>query len=69
MRDVFPSLKSNTEAEGHRKTRDEVPFARESRMAFCSLPRSSDLSRPRKELYRELVVGSVSDPLMEWLGW
>ena len=24
---------------------------------------------PRKELYRELVVGSASDPLNEWRGW
>ena len=30
---------------------------------------SSDLSRPRKELYRELVVGSASDPLSERHGW
>ena len=30
---------------------------------------SCDLSRLRKELYRELVVGSASDPLSERRGW
>ena len=30
---------------------------------------SSDRSRPRKELYWELVVGSASDPLRERRGW
>ena len=38
-------------------------------MALHRLPRSSDLSQPRKELNRELVVGSTSDPLVERLGW
>ena len=32
-----------------------------------NLPGSSDLSRSRKELYRVLVVGSISDPLVERL--
>ena len=49
--------------EGRRRSRDEAPFARECRMALCRLPGSSDLSRPRKELYRELLVGSASDTL------
>ena len=30
---------------------------------------SNDLSRPQKELYRELVVGSASDLLSERRGW
>ena len=30
---------------------------------------SSDRSRPRKELYWELEVGSASEPLVERLGW
>ena len=38
-------------------------------VALHNLPGSSGLLRPQKELYRELVVGSVSDPLSEWCGW
>ena len=38
-------------------------------MALRNLPWSGNLSRPRKELYRELVVASTSDPLVEQLGW
>ena len=34
----------------------------------CNLPGSRNLSRFRKKLYRELVVGSASDSLEEWLG-
>ena len=34
-----------------------------------NLPRSSDFSRSRKELYSGLVVGSASYPLVERLGW
>ena len=67
MRAVFPRLKSNPKAEVHRNPRDEVSFARECRMPFRNIPVSSDLSRPRKELYRELMMGSASDPLMEQL--
>ena len=37
-------------------------------MVVHNLLRSSNLSRPRKELYRELVVGSASDPLSKWRG-
>ena len=44
-------------------------FVREYRTALRNLLGSSDLSRPRKELYRELVVGSASDPLSERRGW
>ena len=69
VRVVFPRLKSNPEAEGHRRPRDETPFASECCITLHRLPGSKDLSRPRKELYRELVVGSASDPLVERLGW
>ena len=44
-------------------------FVREFRTALRNLLGSSDLSRPRKELYRELVVGSASAPLGERWGW
>ena len=37
-------------------------------MALRNLPGSSDLSWPRKALYRELVVDSASDPLSERCG-
>ena len=64
MRDAFPCPK----AEGHRQSRGKAPFARECRKAIRNLPGFSDLSRPRKEVYRELVVGSASDPLVKRLG-
>ena len=66
---VFPRLNSNPEAKGHCKPRDEAPFAHECRLDLCKLPGSSDFSWHRKELYWELVVGSASDPLVEWLRW
>ena len=69
MKDVFPRLKSNPKAEDCRRLKDEVLFARECREALRKLPGSSDLSRSRKELYRDLVVGSTSDPLVERLRW
>ena len=69
VRDVFPHLRSNPNAEGRRMPRDETRFSIECRKALCSLPRSSDLSWPRKKLYRGLVEGSVSDPLEKRLGW
>ena len=52
-----------------RKLMGETPFVRECRAALHNLPRSSDLSQPRKALYRELVVGSALDPLREQWGW
>ena len=69
IRDIFPRLEFNPKTEGRRRTRDEAPFARECREALHNLLGSSDLSRSRKELYQELVVGSASDPLVELLGW
>ena len=64
----FPRL--NPKADGRRRPRDEPPFVIECRRALRNLPRSSDLSRSRKELYRGLVVGSASDPLVaRRLGW
>ena len=47
----------------------ETLFVRECRTALRNLLGTSDLSRPRKELYRELVVGSASDPLSKRRGW
>ena len=69
MRVTFPRLRSNPRAEGRRRPRDEAPFVSECHKALRNLPRSSDLSRPHKELYRGLVVGSASDPLVKRLGW
>ena len=66
---TFPRLKSDPKAEGRRRPLGETLFVRECRTALRNLLGSSDLSRPRKELYRELVVGSASDPLSEWRGW
>ena len=57
VRDVFPCLKSNPKAKGHHRARDEALFICECCMAVRNLSGSSDLSRPQKELYRELVGG------------
>ena len=64
---TFPRLKSDPKAEGRRKPLGEALFVRECRRALRNLLGFSDLSRPGKELYRELVVGSASDPLSERL--
>ena len=69
VRAVFLRLKSNTKADGRRRPRDEVPFSCECREVPRKLPGSSNLFRFRKELHRELVVGSASDPMMERLCW
>ena len=66
---TFPRFQSDPKAEGRRKPLGEALFVRECRKALRNLLGSSDLSRPRKELYRELVVGSASDPLSERWGW
>ena len=66
---TFPRLKSDPKAEGRRRPLGEALFVRECRKALRNLLGSSDLSWPRKELYRELVVGSASDPLSERRGW
>ena len=63
---TFPRLQSDPKAEGRRKPLGETLFVRECRTALLG---SGDLSRPRKELYRELVVGSASDPLSKRHGW
>ena len=62
---TFPCLKSDPKAEGQRRSLGETLFVRECRNALRNLLRSSDFSWPRKELYRELVVGSASYPLSE----
>ena len=66
---TFPCLKSDLKAEGRRRPMGEALFVRECRKALRNLLGFSDLSRPRKELYRELVVGSASGPLRERRGW
>ena len=58
---TFPRLQSDSKAEGPRKPLGEALFVRECRKALRNLLGSSDLSWPRKELYRELVVGFASD--------
>ena len=55
--------------QGRRRPIGETPFVHECRKALRKLPGSSDLSRPWKELHRELVVGPASDPLNEQYGW
>ena len=55
--ETFPRLQSDPKAEGRRKPIGETPFVHECRAALRNLLGSSDLSRPLKELYRELVVG------------
>ena len=69
VRVAFPDLGLYPSAEGRCRPRDEPPFVIECRRALRNLPRSSDLSWTRKELYRGLVVGSATDPLVERLGW
>ena len=66
---TFSRLKSDPKAESRHKPKDEAPFVRECRMALRNLSRSSDLSRPRKELYLKLVVGFASDPVSERRDW
>ena len=56
---TFPRFKSNPKAEGRRRPLGEALFVRECRKALRNLLGSSDLSRPRKELYRELVAGPL----------
>ena len=69
VRVAFPRLRLNPKAEGHCRPRNGTPYVSECRRALRNLPRSSDLSRSRKELYRGLVLGSASDPLVKLLGW
>ena len=66
---TFPRLNSEPKAEGRRRPLGEALFVRECRKALRNLLGSCDFSWPRKELYRELVAGSASDPLSERHGW
>ena len=65
---TFPRLQSDPKAEGQPKPMGETPFVCKCRETLRNFPGPSDLSRPRKELYRELVVDSASDPLSERCG-
>ena len=67
--DAFPRLNSNPKAEGRRMIKGEVPFVLEWRKDLRNLLGFSDLSRSQNVLYRDLVVGSASDFLVETLGW
>ena len=60
-KDTFPRLKTDPKAEGRRKLESEAPFVCECRTALRDLP------RPRKELYRKLLVGFASDNLVDRL--
>ena len=66
---TFPRLQSDPKAEGRRKPMGKALLVCESRTAVRNFLGSSDLSRPLIELYRELVVGSASDPLSKRRGW
>ena len=66
---TFPHLQSDQKAEGRRRPIGEALFVCECRTALRNFLGSSDLSRPRKELYRELVVDSASNSLRERRGW
>ena len=66
---TFPRIQSDPKAEGRRKPLGGTRFVRECQKALRNLLGSSDLLRPRRKLYQELVVGSASDPLSERRGW
>ena len=65
----FPHLNSNPKAKGWHRPMSETPFVHECCKALRKPPRSSDLSWPQKELYRELEMGSISEALSEWCSW
>ena len=69
VRNIFPRLKSNPKAEACCKFGKKTLFVCKCHRALYKLPRSSDLSQSRKELYWELVAGSTADPQKKWLGW
>jgi len=60
FRDIFPDLLRRSRCSG-----GETQFLSECRVALRRLPESSDVSWPRRALYRALVEGSGSDPLVE----
>ena len=66
---TFPRLKSDPKTYVNLQPLGEALIVHECQTALRNLPGSSDLSRPRKELYQELVVGSTLDPLSEQHGW
>ena len=66
---TFPHLKSDLKAKGRRKPLGEALFVHVCWTVVRNLLGSRDLSWPRKELYRELVVVSTSEPLSEQRDW
>ena len=69
VRNVFLYLKSNPKADARRRPGKDTPIVRECCRDLHKLLRSNELSQSRKELYRELVAGSASDPLEKRFGW
>ena len=61
VRALFPRLDYLPGVESRRRPRSESKFHRECRLALARMPRSSDLSTPRRTLYQGLVEGSVKD--------
>ena len=55
MRETFLCLESSPKAESRRQPRNEALFTCDCHKTLRSIPGYSDLSRSRKELYRELV--------------
>ena len=68
VNNAFPRLWESHEAEAKRRPHGESRFLSECRWALRKLPEFSDCSWPRRALYREIVEGAESDPLVERLG-
>ena len=66
--DTFPRFKSDTKAECQRKGAKDRFFAN-AVSPFATLLGPVTFFLSQKELHREIVVGSTSDPLVNWLGW
>ena len=62
---AFLNLASNPVAESRCRPRGEALFFAKCPKALRKLFWFSDLSWPRKELYRDLMVGAASDPPKE----
>ena len=65
---AFPVLLRSNKVEARRRPREESRFLAECRSALRRLPQSSDCSWPRRALYRAIVEGTGTDPLVERLG-
>ena len=65
VKEAFCHLGGCPKAKSCHRPRRKAPFLAECCMALRCLPGSSDLSRPQKEVYQDLVVGFDLDPLEE----